>query len=84
MLMWDYTILIGLLLTAVGAAVAAFGVILSRKTAAELSETSWEQNGALKASLRNQSLTVAAGLALVSTGTFVQMAPILWALTRYS
>jgi hypothetical protein len=84
MLMWDITVLVGLLLTAVGAAVAAFGVLISKKAAAELSGTRWDENIALKAALLKQSRTTAAGLALISTGTFLQMGPILWALTRYS
>jgi len=84
MLIWDITVVVGLLLTAVGAAVAASGVIISKKVAAELSGTCWNENLALKAALLKQSRTAAAGLALISTGTFLQMGPILWALTRYS
>jgi hypothetical protein len=84
MLIWDITVLVGLLLTAVGAAVAASGVIINREVAAELSGTYWNETLALKAALLKQSRTAAAGLALISIGTFLQMGPILWALTRYS
>ena len=84
MLIWDITVLVGLLLTAVGAAVAASGVIINKEVAAELSGTYRDETLALKAALLKQSRTAAAGLALISIGTFLQMGPILWALTRYS
>jgi hypothetical protein len=84
MLIWDITVLSGLLLTAIGAIVAASGVIINNVVAAGLSGTCWNENPALKAALLKQSRTAAAGLALIATGTFLQMGPILWALTKYS
>jgi hypothetical protein len=84
MLIWDITVLVGLLLTAVGAAVAASGVMINKEVVAELSGTWRNEKIALKAALLKQSRTAAAGLALISAGTFIQMGPILWVLTRYS
>jgi hypothetical protein len=84
MFMWDVTVIVGLLLIAVGAAIAASGAIISKTTAANLSRISCEENLALKAALLKQSRTVAAGLGLIAIGAFLQMAPILWVLSRYS
>jgi len=84
MLVWDITVIVGLLLTVVGAVVAASGVIISKKTATELSAANRDGNLALGHALQKQSRIVAAGLGLVAIGALLQMAPILWALTRYS
>jgi len=84
MLMWDTVVLVGLLLIAAGAAIAAFGVVISTRTAAQLGGTDWDQNLVLKRALLKQSRTVAVGLALITMGALLQMAPIVWAITQYS
>jgi len=71
MLVWDITVILGLLLTAVGAAVAASGVIISKKTARELGAANRDDNLALGRALQKQSRTVAAGLGLVAIGAFL-------------
>ena len=67
----------GLLLTLLGAVVAASGVIMSKQTAIELSSTFWDENLRLRAALLKQSRTASVGLGLVAIGTALQLCALL-------
>jgi hypothetical protein len=67
----------GLLLTLLGAIVAASGVIMSKQTAIEISSTYWDENLRLRAALLKQSRTAAGGLVLVALGTALQLCALL-------
>jgi hypothetical protein len=72
----------GLLMTMLGAGVAASGVIMSKETATDLSRTRWDENASLKAALLKQSRTAAAGLVLLASGTGLQMVAFFLAAAR--
>jgi hypothetical protein len=63
----------GLLLTTVGAAVAARAVIVTEQQATELASPMWDLNPKLKASLIRQSRTAMYGLGLMVAGTALQL-----------
>jgi predicted lysophospholipase L1 biosynthesis ABC-type transport system permease subunit len=72
---WAPAILIlGLVLAAVGAGVAARAVILTQLQADALASTQRNVNDALRDALLQQSRTAALGLGLVALGTIVQIA----------
>jgi hypothetical protein len=66
----------GLLLTGIGAAIAAKAVIIADAQAATLSGTYWDGNKALEDSLKRQSRSARNGLLLVVAGTVLQAAAI--------
>ena len=68
---------LGLIVTAVGAAASAKGVLITNSTADELSGTNWDQNLKLRDSLIKQSRWAAIGLGLIALGTLVQIVAIL-------
>ena len=71
---WAPAILIlGLVLTAVGAGVAARAVLLTRPQAEAIASTQWNRNETRDAILR-QSRAAAWGLGLLTLGTIVQIA----------
>jgi hypothetical protein len=84
MFMWDITVILGLLITAVGAAIAASGALIGKITTDELSGTNREEDLTLKVALLKRSRTMATGLGLIAIGAFLQMVPILWGLSHYS
>jgi hypothetical protein len=65
--------LFGLLLTGVGAFVAARAVIVSERQAADLASTKWDMNVKLRNSLLDQSKSARNELALVVIGTVFQV-----------
>jgi hypothetical protein len=65
--------LFGLLLTGVGAFVAARAVIISERQATDLATTKWDINAELRNSLLDQSKSARNGLALVVVGTVFQV-----------
>jgi hypothetical protein len=67
-------VLLGLILTAVGAGVAAWGVILTPEHATELASMKWNMNEELKAALLDQSAKARWGLIIVVIGTVMQLA----------
>ena len=66
-------LLTGLVLTSVGAFVAAKAVIINKEQAEILSGTYYNGNNALKDSLLNQSRNAKYGLWLVGFGTILQI-----------
>lgn len=77
-LSWKYVaaglVLFGLILTAVGAAIAASGVILTLEQATELASTKWNMNLELRDALLDQSRKAMRGLIFIAIGTVVQLA----------
>jgi hypothetical protein len=65
--------LFGLLLTGVGAFVAARAVIISERQATDLATTKWDMNVELGNSLVDQSKSARNGLWLVVAGTVFQV-----------
>jgi hypothetical protein len=64
---------IGLVLTAIGAAVTAKTVIITDQQAAMIARTPFDSNEALSASLRQQSRGGQRGLWLIFAGTALQL-----------
>jgi hypothetical protein len=67
----------GLIITLVGAALAAWNVMIKDATASQLAATMWNSNEALKKALLAQSRGAAWGLALVGVGTLFQIISVL-------
>jgi hypothetical protein len=67
-------VLVGLALTAIGAAITAGAVILTETQAAALSRTMWDENEELKKALLNQSQKAKWGLIIIVIGTLLQIA----------
>lgn len=68
-----YLSLGGLVVTLIGAAVAAYGVILSDSNARALATAKWDFNQELYESLVTQSRCAMWGLILVAVGTLLQI-----------
>jgi hypothetical protein len=66
-------VLLGLILTVVGAAIAASGVILSPEHAKELASTKWGENDELRVALLDQSARAMWGLIVIAIGTGMQL-----------
>lgn len=66
-------IIAGLLLTVVGAGIAAKGVIMNKSVATELASTKWDLNEGLRRSLIQQSRDARNGLILVAIGSLIQI-----------
>jgi hypothetical protein len=66
-------VLLGLILTAFGAAIAASGVILTPEQATELASTKWGENRELRAALLDQSAKAWWGLMVIAVGTGMQV-----------
>jgi hypothetical protein len=67
-------LVLGLVLTAVGAGIAASGVILTQTQATELANTKWGMNVELRDALLDQSARAKWGLITVAIGTVMQLA----------
>ncbi len=72
--------IVGLVLTGIGAFVAARSVILSEKQAEDIASTKWDLNTDLKNSLLSQSKNAGVGLGLVVVGTVMQIAAVVTSL----
>ena len=70
-------LVVGLILTAVGAGIAASGVILTEKQATELASTKWDLNVELRDALLDQSTTAMWGLIFILIGTVMQLAGVI-------
>jgi hypothetical protein len=66
-------LVLGLLLTAGGAALAAWGVFLTESNATELASQKWDLNVELRDALLNQSRKAMWGLISVAIGTAFQI-----------
>src|SRR5271165_5472174 len=66
-------LLLGLILTTIGAFIASNAVIISNDQAQRLSETDWDHNQALKDSLLDQSRSAQCGLRFIFVGTILQI-----------
>lgn len=66
--------LAGLGLTALGAGITAWAVMLGAKEADMLATTRWDMNRELRDALLKQSRAARTGLAIVVFGTLLQMA----------
>lgn len=66
-------LVLGLLLTAVGAGIAASGVILTERYATELASTKWGMNVELRDALLDQSAKAKWGLIIIVIGTVMQL-----------
>jgi hypothetical protein len=64
----------GLILTCVGAGIAAYNVIMTKDHATELASTKWSLNATLRKDLIDQSRSTRNGLLLVAAGTVFQIA----------
>lgn len=67
-------LLLGLVLTAVGAGVAAQAVIITESQARDLAATKWDSNEELKNALLDQSQKAKWGLVVIVIGTLFQIA----------
>jgi hypothetical protein len=65
---------LGLCIAALGALITARAVVISEERAQSLSETRWNGNSDLKASILSQSQSARRGLLLILTGTMFQIA----------
>lgn len=78
MLMWEVIaqvcLLLGLVLTALGAGIAAKAVIITGSQANQLAATKWDLNQELKDALLNQSHKAKWGLIIIVIGTALQIA----------
>jgi hypothetical protein len=68
-----WAVFIGLLLTAIGAAITANAVIISDQQADNIAATKFDLNTALKASLLEQSRSARRGLWIIFAGTALQL-----------
>jgi hypothetical protein len=66
-------LILGLVVSLVGAAWAAWAVVIDESTADKLSATMWGQNPELKKSLLKQSRAARNGLVLVAIGSIIQI-----------
>jgi hypothetical protein len=73
-------LIVGLLVSLIGAAWAAKAVIIDENTAAQLSATKWNGNDALRQALLDQSRAARDGLILIGLGSVIQIAGVVWPL----
>jgi len=66
-------VLVGLVMTAVGAGIAAKAVIITQSQARELAATKWNENEQLKSALLDQSRKAKWGLITIVIGTALQI-----------
>jgi hypothetical protein len=66
-------LLVGLVITAIGAGVAAKAVMVTDEQANELGATKWDSNTALIESIKDQSRSARNGLILIVIGTVFQI-----------
>ena len=66
-------LILGLLVSLLGAGWAASAVVIDEKTADQLAATKWDQNAELKQALLDQSRAARDGLILVAFGSVIQI-----------
>jgi hypothetical protein len=66
-------LILGLLVSLLGAGLTASAVVIDEKTAEQLAATAWDKNEALKQALLDQSRAARNGLILVAVGSAIQI-----------
>lgn len=75
-------LLVGLLLSLIGAGWAASAVVVDEKTASQLAATKWDRNTELMRALLDQSRAARNGLILVAFGSAIQIWGVIWQATK--
>jgi hypothetical protein len=66
-------LIVGLLVSLIGAGLAAWAVVIDESTADKLAATNWGHNPELKKALLKQSRAARNGLVLVALGSIIQI-----------